>query len=95
MTKREMKDLTLPIVHLNGSGEANLQEWYQEMVEAVRAARLALCSHSPHGRDYYLNEGSFEVARREHEDRIEALSQIEKELSYIWMHVYKNGRKRS
>ena len=74
----------VPTVHLNGTAHEDLlkqlSDAYCAIVEAEKTLRLA----TPNGRDYYLQEhGALELARREHADRIRALTQVKQELEAI------------
>ena len=63
-----------PMIHLNGSGQANLMRDYCDCTEHLANALDALCRARPHGRDYYpLEPGAYESARDEHEARIDAV----------------------
>lgn len=74
--------LTIPTVHLNGSGYDNLMEQYRTALEKIREARRAL--PVPHGRDYYVQEdGAFERSRQQYEAQRRRLDEVEEELAGI------------
>jgi len=80
----ETREVIVPLVHLNGSGAANLTEQYETAMAATRAALAAVEACAPNARDYYpLKEGAFEQARREHRERLVALHAIVEDLSTI------------
>jgi len=84
-------ELTIPTVHLNGSGAKNLNEQYRGALEALREARRAI--PVPHGRDYYLQEkGAFERARAQFEGQLRKLEAVEEELSGILLGIMNQGR---
>lgn len=78
---QHQKDLQAPILHLNGSGFDNLFEQYANAAGSVRKAIQDL--PVPHGRDYYVQEGAFERARAQHQDRVERLQGILEELQGV------------
>ena len=92
MTNKTIKEeLTIPSVHLNGSGYDNLYRDYRAAIKAVQEARSAL--PVPHGRDYYVQEdGAFEKARAQFEDQRRKLNEIEEQLSGILMGVLEQHR---
>lgn len=45
--------MTLPRIHLNGTGHWTLLKGYESALEAARAARVALGNVEFHARDYY------------------------------------------
>lgn len=85
-------DLTIPTLHLNGSGYDNLYKDYRAAIEAVQEARRAL--PVPHGRDYYVAEdGAFEKAREQFQAQRRKLDEIEEELSGILLGVIEQHRR--
>lgn len=76
-------ELEAPIANLNGTGRKFLFENLLTAYEAVGAAILALSNTAPHGRDYPKGPDSYNVAREQHSRRIEALKQVQEELSAI------------
>lgn len=86
------KQLTYPLVHMNGSGKDSLLDGYRNAWEALSKAMDALQATSPHMRDYYpLKDGSklYERARRQHLDRSAALEQIKDDMKELARHVQK------
>lgn len=75
--------LQAPIVHLNGSSAANLIEQHKDAIRAIAAAQDALCSAAPHARDYYVVPGAFELARAQHQERLDRLAAVREELELI------------
>lgn len=79
-------EMTVPTVHMNGSGYDNLRRQYREGLEKVREARRAI--PVPHGRDYYVQEdGAYERARAQFEGQMRKLEEIEEELSGILLGI--------
>ena len=77
-----------PLVHTNGTSQAELLRQYIEAIEAMRAAGEALQKAAPNGRDYYLlAPGSYGQARREHDARCQRIADNIKELEEIAMDV--------
>ena len=57
----------IPMIHLNGSGYANLERDARAASTACEGAYSALRGMAPHGRDYYpLGDAAFEAAAKEH-----------------------------
>ena len=83
-----MKTLTLPMIHLNGTGAETLRDNYLDASNAVREA-MDLCQKVEfNARDYYpLGEGAYPKARDEHWDRITRLQDVREELAAIAYHV--------
>jgi hypothetical protein len=91
MTTELTKDLTVPTVHLNGSGYDNLHRDYRAALAAVREAREKL--PRPHGRDYYVQEaGALEKALSQFTGQLRKLEEIETELTHILMGVQDQRR---
>lgn len=83
-------ELTIPTVHMNGSGAKNLNEQYRGALEAIQEARQAL--PVPHGRDYYVQEeGAYEKARAQFEDQVRKLGEVEEQLSGILLGILDQG----
>jgi hypothetical protein len=75
--------LAMPLVNLNGSSPQDLLDQLTEACLAVSAAREAVANAAPHGRDYQLNQGDYQLAREQHEARLVALKAINDELEAI------------
>jgi len=85
-------DLTVPTLHLNGSGYDNLNEQYRGALEKLQEARRAL--PVPHGRDYYVQEdGAYERARAQFEGQLRKLEEVEEELSGILLGIMDQKRR--
>jgi hypothetical protein len=83
------KSLTVPTVHLNGTGETGLVEPLRAAYAAIRDALGALNEAAPHGRDYYLTTGAYERARDEHLDRVRRLESVGDELIALAREIQK------
>ncbi len=53
MPRTTRKAVTLPTIHLNGSGAARLRDLSREAFDAIDAAASIAASAAPHARDYY------------------------------------------
>tara|TARA_R110000851_G_scaffold140449_1_gene277800 strand:+ start:13582 stop:13884 length:303 start_codon:yes stop_codon:yes gene_type:complete len=72
-------DPTLPLIHLNGSGEKALLRQYKDLFEAVSKAQEAFEVVEFHSRDYYpLGDLEWEKARRERLHALEAMQLVYK-----------------
>lgn len=80
--------MTMPSVHINGTGKAELERQLEAAVGAVRAAVRAVEDAQPNGRDYYV-QGPDATGRAivEHVARLNRLKSVEDELAEIWQHV--------
>ena len=91
MTKQPTKDLTVPSLHLNGSGWDNLYEQYTGALEAIKTALEKL--PRPHGRDYYVQgDDAFAEARRQFDGQRDHLTAVEDELTAILSEIYRQHR---
>jgi len=80
-----------PSIHLNGSGIKNLTDQYEGALEAVSNAINAL--PVPHGRDYYvLEDGSFEVARKQYNAQVLKLNAVLEDLRSIYRNIRRQER---
>lgn len=74
--------LTVPTVHLNGTGARGLLDQYEAAVHAVEHALTVLSQSAPHGRDYYVQKdtAAYTKARGEHDARVIRLKTVSDEL---------------
>ena len=87
----DKKELTIPSIHLNGSGIKNLTEQYEEAITAVDDALKAL--PVPHGRDYYVQEeGAYERAREQFKGQVSQLNGVLDELTAIYRGIRRQER---
>lgn len=90
--EKSRDNLTIPTLHLNGSGFENLQEQYRTALEKLREAREAL--PIPHGRDYYVqDDGAYTRARGQFEAQRRRINEIEEELSGILLGILDQHRR--
>jgi hypothetical protein len=76
--------ITLPLVHINGTGRAALVAQYTEVAKGLRETIDAMSEAAPHGRDYYpLGDGVYQKAAAEHVDRLRRLLTVQVEISAI------------
>lgn len=77
-----MKNVILPIVHLNGTSASSLIDARIKAYEALHEALDAFSEVAPNGRDYYPEPGRMKKAIEQHNRRCEAIFEITKELEY-------------
>jgi len=86
--KNEKRDVVIPTVHLNGTGQEGLEKQVKAALTAVREAQDKLRAMMPHGRDYYVQaEGSTAKARSDHYDRIVLVASVEEDLTAIYLGI--------
>lgn len=89
--KTDDQELTVPTLHLNGSGWNNLYRDYSGALEALKAAMEAL--PVPHGRDYYVqDDGAYERARAQFEAQVAKIREVEEEVRAILEKIYEQHR---
>ncbi len=88
----DSKPLVVPTVHLNGSGKPALLEQLKTAAEKANDLLDALRAGSPHGRDYYLTPGAFEIARDQALAREKKVQEVLSELTDIYFRVNEQGR---
>lgn len=80
--------ITLPTVHMNGTGKQDLFEANVSAAEAVLTAMEILAKAAPHERDYYVQgDGAFKAARQEYAARMDKLRSVRDELMCIAEHL--------
>lgn len=85
--------VTVPTIHLNGSGKERLLEDYKAAHRAVALAAEALCATTPHGRDYYVRgDDVIMQALAEHRARQQLLDTVERQLAEIIIGIDGQGR---
>lgn len=86
--------LTVPTVHLNGTGKKGLLEQYEDAGHALREAIDKLRGTAPHGRDYYVSKDpdALRKATEEHRARLIKLSDVLIELQELAIAVNEQGR---
>jgi hypothetical protein len=76
--------LTIPTIHLNGSGRENLTENLEDAYEALDDAYKALRYTAPNGRDYYpQGAGVLERAAEEHMARLRKIHDVMAEIETV------------
>jgi hypothetical protein len=81
----------LPTIHLNGSGRENLTAGYAAMHRAIEVAIDAMVANSPHGRDYYVKPGSYELAATVYQSRLSALREVSAAIMADWLELTDRG----
>lgn len=80
-----MKELSFPIVNLNGTSREELQKQCRQAWEALQNACEMVQEMSPHGRDYQtVDFHRYALARQQHLDRLRSLEQVKSEIYEIW-----------
>jgi hypothetical protein len=72
--------LAQPTVHLNGSGRRALIDQRTDCMTALAQALDAINKAWPHGRDYYVKEGSLAAAEKLWRSRYQAIVPIRDEI---------------
>lgn len=72
-SKSTATPVVLPIIHINGSTAQSLLNDLGEVQFNLHNAMAALLKNCPHKRNYYLKDGLFEEAMRQHEHRLTVL----------------------
>ena len=89
--------LSLPTVHMNGTGAKDLLEEAEAAYDAVGAALTALRRMTVNGRDYYvqIDPRAFYKASDQHRDRQFALQQVQNDLERLMGHLEEAVRSRT
>ena len=83
-----MTDLTLPSIHLNGSGRRMLTEDYTTAYRAIQAAIRPFQSVEFNARDYYpQGADAFTRARRQRDVQLQHLAEVQHYLETHLMHI--------
>ena len=83
-----MSDLTLPSIHLNGTGRRMLTEDYTTAYHALQAAIRAFQSIELNGRDYYpQGADAFYQARSQRDVQLQHLSGVQHYLESHLAHI--------
>lgn len=81
-------DLTLPIIHRNGTNREDLRVDYTRIANATRELEIAISEATFHPRDYYLVEGAWEKALEERERWVRApIRKLRRYLYKIRKHI--------
>ena len=71
------KEYTMPVIHMNGSGEDSLRRQYNDLFCAVSDAQAKLLDVDFHQRDYYpLGEEAWNQALIERIEVCEAMNKV-------------------
>lgn len=80
--------MTLPTIHLNGSGPARLLAELIDASAALSGALAALKRGAPNARDYYpQGPGAYQAAADEHMDRMRRVAAVQDEIDALAQHV--------
>ena len=86
--------LVPPLVHLNGSGSANLLPPLEAQVKLLVELQAQLRQSGPHMRDYYprpTGEADFKAAVEAHRARLTTLAAMQDELEALWAAIDAQG----
>lgn len=84
-----MSNITLPTIHLNGSGRARLDEQYQRAYDSARETLAVFRALDVHDRDYYpQGPDAGTKARAEHTARCRALEHIVEDMLAHVLHLH-------
>jgi len=87
------ENITIPMVHLNGTSKKELLEQLENAYRAVVDAGRVLARATPHDRDYYvIGDDVGAKARDEHYARMRKLADIERDLEKIAIGIDQQGR---
>lgn len=82
----QRKALTIPALHLNGSGIENLTKFLEEAIERLVPAFEAIQQTAPHMRDFYVLENgqsAYKQALKEHHARLRKVESVTEDLRFI------------
>jgi hypothetical protein len=83
MNKTE-NNFVAPSVHLNGSDGKLLEKMHENALYTVDKALNEVMELCPEGRDFYpQGPGAYELARKQHKDRVKRLMAVRDELLEI------------
>ena len=83
-----MTDLTLPSIHLNGTGRKMLDADYTAAYHALQTAIRAFQSIELNGRDYYpQGPNAYSEARQQRDAQLQHLSEVQYYLEAHLMHL--------
>jgi hypothetical protein len=92
--KHVQENLTIPLVHLNGTSKKELLKQLEDAYRAVAEAGRMLAQATPHDRDYYvLGPDVGHKAREEHHARMRKLADIEHDLTDIAIGIDRQGNR--
>ena len=87
-----MSTLSIPLLHLNGSGIEHLREQYAVAADAIRQAQEMVGRAAPHMRDFYPyadGQERFDQAMREHNARFMVLVNLLDEYKQLYRGLLK------
>jgi len=84
----------IPTIHLNGTSKQELLEQALEANFHLRKALHALTEMYPNGRDYYpQGTEAYAQARKDHDARISAVTQVLKEIDELAFEISQGGKR--
>lgn len=87
--------MVTPTIHLNGTSAKMLEEDYGRAHDLLQDFRDAFCKVEFHARDYYVQgDNSFSQARKEREEILKKISEIDKYLETIRLSVHEQSEAR-
>lgn len=83
-----MPNIQAPVININGTSKEVLMDQLVAVFHAGRALEKALAEAAPHGRDYQTAPpGAYQMARKQHEDRMKRVSSVLKEIEDIAIQI--------
>lgn len=76
-----MDTIVLPVIHLNGTSRAQLVDQLRDAYMALREAKEKLMHAAPNARDYYPVPGRWELALKQHRQRLQVIDLLMTELT--------------
>ncbi len=77
--------ITLPTIHLNGTGARSLVDEYHAVYQAIDRASAALAAATCNARDFYpQGDGAWQQARKERDEAFRKLKEVQ-DLAEAWM----------
>lgn len=87
-----MEVLSVPTVHMNGTGKEDLVLQMENVYQTINATIDAMCLSRPHGRDYYTQgDNALQVAQKQWEVRMDSLLKIKEDVTGIVTKIYDQG----
>lgn len=81
-------ELMVPLVHLNGTSQTELERQLEELSKSLNTALEKLCDAAPHGRDYYTQgPDALKRAQDQWNWRYAQLKKINEETQRLWIAV--------
>jgi hypothetical protein len=83
-------EITLPTIHLNGTGAQTLKEGYDNAAEKLEDFADAFSEIEFHPRDYYVRADAYSKALQERQEMARKIKEVQDYLNKIREHLYCN-----